>query len=493
LKKLFLIIYASLFVGYVTANIIPANDSLKSILLEAESGKIKEFQIISDSTASCGKYVEVKDSGSVAWNVNVPRDGYYQICFCYRAHGGEKVEFLVKNDIKIALGFGIAEEWNLLKKDIHLLAGNNSIGIQSSWGNLDLDYIRINETTVEPTLKPKKNIFYKEFPDDLSYKINLNNSRLEKITCGQKKIIYASKIYPHQEDAAIVTIPKEELAKLKSGNRTLKFILSDGKTLLSSLKIMKDRKPAAFTIIAPDIEHGASVIIVLPSKKVLLIDCAKDWARDSILIPLLHRNGIEKIDYFMLTHYHEDHDSGDKGEKIKKQFGVDKFWDYQSFNTGDEFELDDTHIKILNSYEDGDEENTRSLSIKIEYKGFVYVHGGDTYGLNQQKIMKRFPNDIEADVFHANHHFHGSVDIDYLRALNPSIVLVQAQEAIYARSAYMESFKKNTEKYLIKNKKRFVEDLPALEVGNIIIRVNSKNDWTYETRRNVSAKIPFLF
>jgi len=66
-------------------------------------------------------------------------------------------------------------------------------------------------------------------------------------------------------------------------------------------------------------------------------------------------------------------------------------WDYRSFLPGDTFELGGANFKILNSYESGTDENTRSLAFKMEYNGFVYQHGGDNYASNQEKILRKFP------------------------------------------------------------------------------------------------------
>ncbi|MBN2088317.1 MBL fold metallo-hydrolase, partial [candidate division KSB1 bacterium] len=277
------------------------------------------------------------------------------------------------------------------------------------------------------------------------------------------------------------TISKEVLSQLTNGNYTLKLKYADHYSLDFKLYVESTPKPAQLVIIAPDVNHGASVLFILPGGKTMLVDCGQDWIRDQIIIPMLDRHKIQKIYYFFLTHYHDDHDGGDSGKKIRKQYHVEKFYDYKSFTTGETFKLDQVEFKILNTFRDGKDENTRSLSFKMEYNDFIYVHGGDIYAENQQKILRNFPDDIEADAYYANHHFHGSVDVDYLRAVNPVIVLVQAQEAIYARSAYMVNFKEEVEKYLIENNERYIEDLPNLEVGTVVIRVNGKNDWTYET------------
>jgi hypothetical protein len=101
---------------------------------------------------------------------------------------------------------------------------------------------------------------------------------------------------------------------------------------------------------------------------------------------------------------------------------------------------------------------------------------------------------VASDVFYANHHFHGSVDVDFLRVVRPSVVIVQAQQAIYARSAYMEAFRDGAVQWLSKTAGTAVETLPTLEVGTVVVRVNGKTDWTYETYGNGrEAVIPRLF
>ena len=114
-------------------------------------------------------------------------------------------------------------------------------------------------------------------------------------------------------------------------------------------------------------------------------------------------------------------------------------------------------------------------------------------GINQQKILAKFPGDIKADVFAANHHFHGSANVDYLRAMNPSLVLIQSQEAIYARSTYMIDFLKNVKGYLNLINQKKIEGLAALEVGTIVIRVNDKNNFEFETYSDYkNCIIPYI-
>ena len=450
-------------------------------IYEAENANFKSLIVVTDSAASAGAYLKMGNEGSAVWNIEVDSSAWYDLVFRYRSPQGEKEQSLVRNGYESKIGFGYSPDWNFLTAKTHLQKGLNTIELKASWGNIDIDYLTFYLINPTPTIKPKQNFFYKEFPYDISIKTNQFGHPVEKIMCGEKEIPFSTTEFPFQENAAVITISKDVLCQLPIGYHTLELWYADSYSLDFDLHVESTPKPAHLTIIAPDVNHGSSVLFLLPGGKTMLVDCGQDWIRDQIIIPLLDRHKIQKIDYFFLTHYHEDHDSGDQGMKIRERYNVEKFYDYKSFNTGETFEFDRVKFKILNSFQNGDEENTRSLSFKMEYNGFIYVHGGDIYAENQQKILKNFPGDVKADVYYANHHFHGSVAVEYLRLVNPVIVLVQAQEAIYARSAYMVNFKQEVEKYLIENKKRYIEDLPNLEVGTVVIRVNGKNDWTYET------------
>ena len=490
MKRIFLLISVVLSFSHLFLN-----DLVSKIpdILEAENSSYHDMMVISDSSASGGEYLKMGDSGRIIWNIKVDSASWYNLVFRYRSPHGEKEQVLVKNGAEKKIGFGYSTGWNFLKTRTHLSEGQNEIALKPSWGNIDIDYLTLEPIQLTPTIKPTQNYFYTQFPRDISIKTNFYGHPIEKIVCGEKEIPFSTTEFPFQEAAAEITISGGDLSELPTGKNTLQLLFADDHLLDFQLHITSAPKPAQFKIIAPDVNHGSSLLFVLPGGKVMLVDCAKDWIRDQIIIPLLDRHGIKKINYFFLTHYHEDHDSGDRGQTIRERYDVENFYDYQSFTTGQTFEIGPVHFKILNSYQDGTDENTRSLSFKMEYNGFICVHGGDIYAENQQRILKDFPDDIEADVYYGNHHFHGSVDVEYLRKVNPALVLVQAQEAVYARSAYMVKYKQHVEKYLIDKNKRYIEDLPNLEVGTVVIRVNGKDDWIYETYRDSkSVIVPML-
>ncbi len=451
---------------------------------EAENGLNENLVLQTDSLASNFKFLRMNDSGSVSWKITLKNSGWYNLVVRYRAFGGEKEQLIVKNGKDtIPTGFPISDRWNTLKRAMSFNEGQNTVSISKSWGNMDIDFVQIEPVDLKPELVPLKNEIYLSENRDLVFKWNAYGKNLKSVFLDEKEIQLETKPYPYQEEAWTSVLQKEKLSGLKEGKRKLQFVFDSNDTITSILGISGKPTPSPLKIIAPYVEHGSSVLVMLPTGKILMIDTGKDWVRDQIIIPFLLKNKITKVDYLMITHYHDDHDSGDKGEKIMKMFSVDHFIDYNTYKTGTEIPFEGTTLKILNSSEDGTEENTKSLSVKISFNGFSYTHGGDTYGLNQEKMNQRFPDDLKTDVFMSNHHFHGSVNVDYLRKLDPVLVLIQAQEAIYARSAYMIWFREETEKFWRKNKSRYRESLPTLEIGTVVIRVRNQNDWTYETHQ----------
>lgn len=464
------------------------------VRLEAENGVYREMILSQDDSAFGGRYLKMGTSGSVQWKVSLPSEGWHEIRFRYRSPQSDKEQALVRNGQSYAIGFGYSPTWKTTTTRTFLRRGLNDIALQAGWGEMDVDCADVLPVEIPPEISPEHNVFYEDAPRDLSFLVKAFGHRLRSITCGKETIPFKTVPFRFWEDAFHAVLPGHALSRLNRGEKALDFLFEGGLARRVWLDVREAPSGHALTIAAPDVDHGGATLFILPDGKTLLVDCAQREIRDSVLIPFLHRNGINRLDYFIITHYHPDHDAGDKGETIKRMFRVRRFYDYRSFKSGDSLSLGGAGVKILNAYGDGEDENTRSLCFRLEYKGFVYHHGGDVYGADQKRILERFPQNVASDVLHANHHFHGSVDVDFLRAARPSMVIVQAQQAIYARSAYMEGFLEGFVQWLSKIAGTAVETLPTLEVGTVVVRVNGKTDWTYETYGNGrEAVIPRLF
>ncbi len=293
----------------------------------------------------------------------------------------------------------------------------------------------------------------------------------------------------------MVKITKEYLSSLEAGNTEIYFNFNNTEPLKFKLDVRDAERKAEWTIVAFDVSHGTSVLMLLPTGKTLLIDTGTEQMCKERVIPFLDRHKIIP-DYLWITHYHDDHNGG-AGLVMGKYKGLTKK-DYKDFNTGDQLLFEDVNVTILNSYQDGvnsADENPKSLSMRMEYNGFVYTHGGDIYGQNQHQILQRDANNpdfLKTHVYHANHHFHGSVDVDYLKALDPYLFIVSGEEHIYGRGAYAQQVQRDVLPYLRNEHKRLIEDLLLLETGHIVIRVADGNNWNYEAYKDLNAVIPFL-
>jgi beta-lactamase superfamily II metal-dependent hydrolase len=236
--------------------------------------------------------------------------------------------------------------------------------------------------------------------------------------------------------------------------------------------------PYGLRIVCLDVNHGDATLIFFPSGKVALVDSAKEaWCRRRV-IPFLKNHHIGEIAYYINTHFHEDH-VGQK-ERIIRDYLIKEVWDYRSFSTGQELELEGTRISILNSYADATDENDRSLSFRLELNGFVYTHGADLYADGQDRIIQRFPSLIRTHVYRANHHMHGSVSASYLDQADPVLFVISAEEAVYERVAYTRDFNLAIQK-MRRDGRRVEEVCLTLEKGNVLIFANDEENWGYST------------
>jgi len=465
-------------------------------LYEAENGVYDGFRLLRSPSASNGQFLRIGKSGKVRWTVAVDRDGWYRLKFRYRSSGGESVNGLRKFNGLFSIGFGWTPVWTVHDHCTRLEAGEDTLALSANWGGMDLDWLQVDPIDMAPEIKPRQNQYYRQFPRDLVFKLNTYGRALVGVTADGAEIEYRIIPFPWQEDAWWVRLPAAAISALTDGVHAFTFHLNSGDSLATTATVMDSRPPAAMTIIAPDISHGNSILVILPGSKTLLIDCGKAEQRDATLIPFLRRNGIDRLDYFIITHYHEDHDGNDRGRKIKEEFHVGTFYDNESLKTGEVLDLQGATLRVLNDASagrDSDDLNAGSLAFNLSYRGFVYHHGGDIYGPNQAAILEKYPSEVRAQLFSANHHFHGSADVSFLRALDPCLVLLQAEQAIYARSTYTEVFRKETAEWLRANHHRYIEDVPALEVGTVVVRVDDGDHWTYETYFDTgSAVVPFL-
>lgn len=225
-----------------------------------------------------------------------------------------------------------------------------------------------------------------------------------------------------------------------------------------------------------DVEGGQSTLIVTPAREALLVDAGypgqngRDPAR---ILAAIRDAGLSRIDYLLITHFHEDHDGG--VAELARRIPIRTFVDYgapiqtvpdvvAAFTAyeaarrrgrhvvpqpGDRLPLAGIEVEIVSaggatlqrplagagrpnpgcaSFErraDGTTENPRSIGFRLRLGAFRFVDLGDL-GWNKLGDLV-CPSDLigEADVYLVAHHGNGDANVPaVLAALRPRVAII---------------------------------------------------------------------
>ena len=189
----------------------------------------------------------------------------------------------------------------------------------------------------------------------------------------------------------------------------------------------------------------ADAILVKQGEHYMLIDAGKNDTEDR-LIKYLNEQQIEKFDYIIGTHAHEDHIGG--MDKVIDNFQSDNiFFPKQTATTktfenfvkavknkgkklyapvsGESFSLGEANFQVLapnsSKYE---ESNNYSIVIKLTYKNKSFLFMGDAEELSEKEIIKK-GYDLKSDILKLGHHgSRSSTSTDFLNKVSPSAVII---------------------------------------------------------------------
>ena len=209
-----------------------------------------------------------------------------------------------------------------------------------------------------------------------------------------------------------------------------------------------------------DVDQASATLLVSPAGRTLLVDSGKN-GHGARIRAALQRAGVDRIDYFVDTHYHEDHyggidevmddgvsvgtayDRGDKGFLPASRLADTTYKDYdrtvgygaEPLSRGKTIPLDPLMTVTCTNAggvvlgesdppQHADEENDMSIGLLVVFGGFRYWIGGDTEKATEAKIAVR---DLvqDVDLYVADHHGadNGS-SADFLADLRPSVVII---------------------------------------------------------------------
>ncbi len=217
-----------------------------------------------------------------------------------------------------------------------------------------------------------------------------------------------------------------------------------------------------------DVEQADAALVVMPNGRTLLIDSGKNGHGERIRT-VMQQAGVNQIDAFVASHYHEDHYGGiddlvdlgvpvlesfDRGDKVcclpsSKKNQV-TFKDYQAavgedaipLRQGDTITLDPlvTVTTISSggvvigetSPSTGVDENDMSVALLLTFGEFQAFFGGDIEEPTEAKIAAR-DLVIDVDLYKANHHgSHSSSSPALMDDLRPAVIIISnGNDGIY--------------------------------------------------------------
>ena len=471
--------------------------------------------------------------------LTVPKSGFYRVSVHYTHDNWDawlKLDVVSETGETVTCIPPLPRKYTQTTMLLYLFAGVNRISMAPRFDQpvqISRMVIVDEAPRLEPYVIPSCDWYYHAMPRVRRLTVISYTGAPVRITAGDTPIAFEMEdkaLYDHANPVETKEPPTYyhlrlhpgALAGLPEGEHTLKIHLPEERVALYKLNVEKEEKDYPFQVVSLDVSHGNCALLRLPNGKNLLIDtgtrrCAKD-----VIFPYFEEQGIA-LDYCILSHYHGDHDGSleavleryplakpdddevrtlieaadhDKRVKYLSQFGyldnkmlcrydrLDKIWD-----------LGGVEVTVLNSkYEqDGCEslpgsrdENEISVSLLVNYKGFRYYHGADNHAPNQQRNLEDFTaagrlEELQCHYMQANHHFHGDLLPEMIRAINPVAVLVPADQAIYSRSAYMVDYVQGVAEADYENK-RLKDTFVSYTSGTVSALVNSGDDWHYETR-----------
>ena len=208
-----------------------------------------------------------------------------------------------------------------------------------------------------------------------------------------------------------------------------------------------------------DVEQGAATLFISPGGKSLLVDCGKT-GHGSRVKNIMQQAGISQINFFVDTHYHEDHfggipslvnggttigsayDRGDKDFLPAAKLNEDAYKEYQNLvghnakhlMRGETIPLDPNMAVtciasggVVLGEENpvpGVDENDMSIALLVQHGAFRYFIGGDMANTTEKKIADR---DLvtDVDVYHTDHHGSETSSLPaMMQDLRPNVIII---------------------------------------------------------------------
>ncbi|MBE6573795.1 MAG: MBL fold metallo-hydrolase [Ruminococcaceae bacterium] len=259
----------------------------------------------------------------------------------------------------------------------------------------------------------------------------------------------------------------------------------------------KGIEDSEFTVYYIDVGQGNAAYIDNGDKDIL-IDAGTAGSGD-VLVNYLDILGVEHLEYFFVTHPHEDHIGG--AAKVIDNFDIEhiitteadsdsycyedmidaidrEYIKFSYASSGDIYDIGGATVNVLSpaegEYYDEDELNLSSLVLRVTYKDTCFVFAGDAEKKNEKYILENYDaKELKCDVLCVGHHgSNTSSGEKFLDALDPDICVI----SVGAGNDYGHPHSETMVRLYDRTDKIYRTD----RHGNIIICSNGKRVWAAE-------------
>lgn len=208
-----------------------------------------------------------------------------------------------------------------------------------------------------------------------------------KITIGQLNLIYILLYY-------LILFILIDKIKLKNKKRVIISIV----LITFSINIIPNNKLSVSFI---DVGQGDSIFIVTKHGKTILIDTGAKIneynAAKQKVVPFIKKQGVNKIDVLIITHFHNDHAGG--VDYLINNITINNKLAYEppnntfrAINNGNKIEIDGVEFEFLvNDSRESQDDNEKCLVIKGKYKDFDFLLTADA----SLDMMNKIKGDYE--------------------------------------------------------------------------------------------------
>ena len=209
---------------------------------------------------------------------------------------------------------------------------------------------------------------------------------------------------------------------------------------------------------------GDACLIVFPNGETMLLDSGKtDLGK--LLVWNLKRMGIEKLDYVMMSHHHDDHCYGLVYGGILDEFEIGQFYHNevylsgytdpqfmekavaargipsQTLTAGDKLSFGDVQMEVLWPKPEAvgisvsnNDLNDYSLVLRFDYKDTSALFTGDIFVKVEEELVDMYGNKLDTDLLKIPHHGAMSSNSElFANTVTPKVAVATGYQAMAAQ------------------------------------------------------------